>query len=115
LREIGQYFVITKSEDDVAMAFDFCRSGGVIVLLEIMDIAINFDRELASRAIKIQNKISDWMLTAKSQPDQLFIFQGIPEVFLGWGQILAERSSGLHDAWCCPPNPIGCCAMRLHD
>jgi hypothetical protein len=72
-------------------------TGGVVILLLLVDTAIYFDHKMMGVTVKIQDKMMEGELTSKFQPIQLFILQPFPQGCLGRCLGPAEFFSSLAD------------------
>lgn len=56
------YFIIAEPDDTVVVIFQPLRAGGVVFLLLGVDSPVEFDHQHSFIAIKINDKIPDWVL-----------------------------------------------------
>jgi hypothetical protein len=99
-------FLILKSQDFVSISFEMFGSGGILLRLIFMYLAVKFDDESASGTAEIGNDWSKGMLATPFVARESFVAQLLPQQFLGFSHLSSERLGRfLHNSGC-PYSPF---------
>jgi hypothetical protein len=88
-------------------------SSGVLLGLVVVDGAIDFDDEVGSGAVEVENERPDRVLITEAESSDLSITQRIPEYSFGRRQLAAESLCVLQE-WSRDPANAQLCALALH-
>ena len=100
--EIVENIIVPKADDAVAVTRKLGTTSFISIRLRAMLTAIELDHELARRAGKIGDPLSDWMLSPKLPRYDAFA-QGSPENPFDIGGLLAQA-----------PRDLGSCSQCLY-
>ena len=80
---INEYFIVPKTHNDKPGLLQNVGTSNVLQTLAIMLTSVKFDHDVPFKADKIENEISEGMLSAEFAIFQLSAFEVLPQFVLG--------------------------------
>ncbi len=87
---VSENVIVPEPQDPEALGLQPSRTGLVILGLESMMAAVEFDDQFRRETNEVGDERTDGRLTAKSKAVDLLAAQAVPETALGVGKIFSQ-------------------------